>query len=234
MTDTKRITLHLNDEAIDLIDFGTMINHGRSQRVVGLLKRFEALFDSAYAVTNEKLLKLFCGGSIGDISDLMEQATLSFGRPGPWLKDAIDNKVLHSELHEYIRDANDADIFVIEEVMARDFGLGGTDVDIECNPEEIKQLRINKGMSQEKAAEFAGVSRKTWQNWESGATTMPSETWNMVSKEFYHIEYREETKALIARYDAAVAECRASKRQAWTPQPDGLIAITWPEPAQEA
>lgn len=203
MPNTTRITLHLNEDTISLIDSGIILSHGRSQRVTGVMQRFEAVFLSVYESTKEKFPKLFLGAFLGDMDDLMEQATLSFGRPGPWLKDAIEIKALHPDLHEYIKDANDFDIFVIEEVMARDLGLGGNDVKVDCNPEEIKQLRLNKGFSQEKAAEFSGVTRKTWQNWESGATTMPEETWGMICKEFYEIKFSEETKASMAKYDAA-------------------------------
>ena len=44
---------------------------------------------------------------------------------------------------------------------------------------EVKQARIDAGLSQTKAAELIGVTLRTWQFWEAGKYNMRDQSWRL-------------------------------------------------------
>ncbi|MGB0360462.1 MAG: helix-turn-helix domain-containing protein [Endozoicomonas sp.] len=46
-------------------------------------------------------------------------------------------------------------------------------------PQQIKKVRQDAGLSQQKAAELLGVSLRTWGYWEAGEYRMRSQSWRL-------------------------------------------------------
>ena len=47
------------------------------------------------------------------------------------------------------------------------------------NPREIKDARAKAGLTQAKAGELIGATRRAWQEWEGGRRNMPVAKWGL-------------------------------------------------------
>lgn len=46
-------------------------------------------------------------------------------------------------------------------------------------PDDVRAARLSAGLTQEAAAALVHASRRGWQDWESGARTIPSAEWEL-------------------------------------------------------
>jgi DNA-binding transcriptional regulator YiaG len=176
---TQRVSLHLTPASLDTLDAGIYPGGGRSQRVNGILQRYALAHAAVEAQVAEKF---------SDALPTLASAYFSDGNAGSWLRGWASTQVeiameargsedwqaiaAESPVIDAVLSASDAELSVLEELLARRFAKPAS-ANIPCTPENVIGLRLEVGLTQPEAAEFAGVSLRTWQTWESTGQLPP-------------------------------------------------------------
>lgn len=60
------------------------------------------------------------------------------------------------------------------------------------SPQEIREARVKAGLTQAKAGEIIGATRRAWQEWEGGRRNMPAAKW-----ELFNLKTKGETMSIV-------------------------------------
>ena len=73
-------------------------------------------------------------------------------------------------------------------------------IEIIATPEQVKQKRLEFGLTQEKMAEMLGIEISTWQEWEEGAMPEPLWQWLTVKREVVVVFLSEDSASEQIQY----------------------------------
>lgn len=171
---TQRVSLHLTPASLATLDAGVFPAGGRSQRANGILQRYAAIHADMQAQVAEKF---------SDALPVLADAYFADGNAGSWISGWASTQVeialeargsddwqaiaAESPVVSAVLSASDTELSVIEEILARRFARPANNSIPACTPENVAGLRRDVGLTQPEAAEFAGVSLRTWQSWEA-------------------------------------------------------------------
>lgn len=164
---TTPTTLFLSAVATALLARGNRPGHGQSDRANGILARYQALIESA----RPRIRAEFPADDVKQLGKVY----LDRGNAGPWLR-AWAVTVPKDPLSTRIQVLSDADVTVLEELVAEKFSAPV--IEIEIKPAAIELLRLRVGLTQAESAAMVGISERSWRGYEGGKVSIPFEVWD--------------------------------------------------------